>query len=132
MTQPTTQQAAVGPKYTHYVSLSNGCIYPAQTGSVGYEDLNPSDWRGASPDEKTRYLAGETAVDVSPIDLTAVPVQPVSAPTTLQLQPEDPVVVPPVVFAPAVQEAPIVPPVAPVVTPTAIAPAPLGAIPSAE
>ena len=36
------------PKYTHYVSLTNGCIYPARDPASNYEDRHPADWRPAS------------------------------------------------------------------------------------
>jgi hypothetical protein len=107
------------PKYSHYVSLENGGIYPAMTSPSGYEDQHLTEWRGANPAEVEKYLRGETAVDVSPLPISPSPVFPLSSPTTLQLAPEDPA--PPIAPAPPaapvqpIAEAPIVPPAAPVI-----------------
>lgn len=57
------------PKYTHYVSLTNGCIYPARDPASNYEDRNPADWRPASEFEVAAYEgrtpAGVVAAEVS-------------------------------------------------------------------
>lgn len=44
-------------KHTHYVSLSNGCIYRAMTTplELGYEDRHPAEWRPATEAEAKRF-----------------------------------------------------------------------------
>lgn len=139
MTQPNTLVAA---RATHYVSLINGGIYPAQTGAIGHEDANPTDWRAATAAEVARYQAGEQNVDVSPVPLGVAPAAPLSAPLTLQLTPDEPDtataeppvdVTPPV--TPVIAEAPIVAtliPGAPIAPAPSAAPAPVVAIPPAH
>lgn len=131
MTQPNSQPPA---RASHYVSLINGGIYPAQTGAIGHEDANPTDWRPATAAEVGRYLAGEQTVDVSPVPLGLAPVTPAAAPQTLQLTPDDPVdFTPPAPVT--IGEAPIVStmiPGAPVPPAPSAAPAPVSAIPPAN
>lgn len=126
MTQSNASEPAVGPRHRFYVSLTNGGIYPAMSSPPGHEDANPTDWRGATPQEEQRYLQGEQAVDVSPVPLTATPlVNEISTPTTLQLEPDDPVVpAAPVIPLAAVAEAPLAPPVAPAAPIAPASPAP--------
>lgn len=143
MTQ-NNAQAAPGPRASHYVSLTNGGIYPAMTAPLGHEDANPADWRAANPDEIQRYQQGQLEVDVSPIQLgDAAPaaLTALATPAALTLAADDVVVpqAPPASVAP-VAEAPVVtgsvnipsPPAAPTAAPAPVAPptAP-GAIPRA-
>lgn len=142
MTQ-NNAQAAPGPRATHYVSLTNGGIYPAMTSPLGHEDANPADWRAANPDEVQRYEQGQLEVDVSPIQLgDAAPaaLTAIATPAALTLADDDVVVPPaPPVSAAPVAEAPVVSatvnipaPPAPTAAPAPIAPpAAPGAIPRA-
>lgn len=69
-----------GPKkpnlHSHYVSVGNGCVYPALTSEPGYEDRNPAEWRPATADEVERFNAGEAEADpfgdVLEIDMTQI------------------------------------------------------------
>ena len=79
-------------KCSHYVSTSNGRVYPAMRNVPGYEDDNPADWRPATVDEIAVYKAGgqpkptpvETAVM---LDAPAA----VAAPAAITLAEDDPV-----------------------------------------
>ncbi len=129
MTQ-NNAQAAPGPRATHYVSLTNGGIYPAMTAPLGHEDANPADWRAATPQEIQRYQQGQQAVDVSPIHLGESPIVPagLSTPAALTLAADDAPPVAPVVPVAPIAEAPVVsasvsiPSPAPTAAPAPVAP----------
>jgi hypothetical protein len=113
-------------KFTHYVSLFNNGIYPAQSGAAeGYEDEHLTEWRPANQNEIEKYLRGDVDVPVQAISLSA-PVQAAVQPSTIQLAEEDE----PVTVVPqptVVAEAPVVAaPVAPQpVSPAPVMPAPV-------
>lgn len=85
----TEQEPTPRAKHKYYVSLSNGVVYPAQTGNPGVEDVNLGDWRPANPEEIEAYLAGneKSAPRAGEMDVT-VPVLP-PTPSVITLQEDD-------------------------------------------
>lgn len=103
-------------KHTHFVSLSNNCIYPAMTSPEGYELDHPTEYRAATHAEIQQYKRGHDSVEVFELPaLSAEPAAESVSPTTLQLADDDDDAPAPVVF---IAPAPIAP------APVAIPPAP--------
>lgn len=100
-------KAAPAARFTHYVSLHNGGIYPAMTSPAGYEDDHLNDFRPATKAEIEAYKNGAESIapqaaELAPESLSEATPS-VASPSVIQLQPDDPAPAPAPAIPPPVE-----------------------------